>query len=212
MHEFTSEGLLDGRTNMDRDRELLRIADGGGIGCRVYGWDGPWVSLGRFQSPETDVVRGFDNWVIRPTGGKAVLHGHDVTVGLAMPLPAGSRSVKLAFHAAVTPLIEALNACGLRCVLSESLGKRSALEIGTSADCFAGISPYDVVDLESGQKVCGSALHVTRRSLLLQASIPYTLPLVPPSSAIAGGVSFPVLPWDHTRFAFAMRGAWSRLQ
>ncbi len=198
---------------MDRDGALLRAADAGAIACRVYGWDGVWVSLGRFQSPERDIVRGFDRWVIRPTGGKAVLHGHDVTVGFAMPLPGGPRSVKAAYRGAVAPLLEALTACGLRAVLSESLGKRrEELAAASAADCFASSSPFDVVDPETGLKVCGSALRITRTSLLLQASIPYTLPLTPPASVIKGGVSLPVLPWDHTRFAYALRGACSKLQ
>src|SRR5579862_8679410 len=84
---FSHDGMLDGMTNMVKDTELLTGAEAGAAGCRVYGWDGPWVSLGRFQSPKRDLLSPENtHWVTRPTGGKAVLHGHDVTVGLAVPL------------------------------------------------------------------------------------------------------------------------------
>src|SRR5205085_6034945 len=106
---FEVDGRLEGHTNMLRDRELLSRAEAGEAGCRVYGWLGPWVSLGRFQSPERDLVQPeATNWVVRPTGGKAVLHGHDLTVGLAVPLSAlglENRSLKAVYRAIVQPLI-----------------------------------------------------------------------------------------------------------
>ena len=72
---------------MARDAELLERAERGESAARVYSWDGAWVSLGRFQRPEKALLRSEEiDWVMRPTGGKAVLHGHDVTVGIALPL------------------------------------------------------------------------------------------------------------------------------
>ncbi len=72
---------------MDRDAALLADAEAGKLGARVYSWDGPWVSLGRSQSPERDLLPSNPvPFVKRPTGGQAVLHGHDATIGLAIPM------------------------------------------------------------------------------------------------------------------------------
>src|SRR4051812_23191761 len=109
---------------MERDIRLLDSAENGVAGCRIYTWDGPWVSLGRFQSPDRDLVDPErSNWVMRPTGGKAVLHGHDVTVGLAVPLRlldlTGQRSLKAVYRLVIGPLVEGLRACGIPARLAE---------------------------------------------------------------------------------------------
>src|SRR5579859_7982221 len=83
----STDGPFDGFTNMSRDSHLLVMAERSEAGCRVYSWDGPWISLGKQQVAERDLLDpSLVPWVRRPTGGKAVLHGHDVTVGIALPL------------------------------------------------------------------------------------------------------------------------------
>ena len=183
----TVEPRLDGPANMARDEQLFHDAEKGQAGARVYTWDGAWVSLGRFQRPERALRSPASiNWVMRPTGGKAVLHGHDVTVGMAVPLSAlgvtesDSRKVSTVYRAVVRPLVEALTAAGLQAVLAEQTPfVRSA---GQTADCFAHVSPNDIVDPATGQKVCGCALRVTAGAVLVQASVPVHRPLVPPNS------------------------------
>src|SRR5687768_7523544 len=74
----------DGITNMQVDIDLFHAAERGEFSLRFYSWDGPWVTLGRFQDPARDLLDpSLVPWVVRPTGGKAVLHGHDLTVTLA---------------------------------------------------------------------------------------------------------------------------------
>lgn len=184
------EPLLDGGTNMARDAALLEHADISGIHARVYSWDGPWVSLGRFQHPVRALIDpDTTNWVMRPTGGKAVLHGHDVTVGLAANLhdlgiaDQEARRVSTVYRAVVGPLVEALCAAGLSSTLAE--GTAHVRNAGHTADCFAHVSPNDVVDPETGEKVCGCALRVTERAVLLQASVPVGKPLVDPARVFA---------------------------
>jgi lipoate-protein ligase A len=188
--EVSIEVGIGGRENMARDVALLQRAEVGGIAVRVYTWDGPWVSLGRFQRPERALLRPTEtDWVVRPTGGKAVLHGHDVTVGLAAHLhdlglrDLAARRVSTVYRAVVGSLVEALCGAGLRCTLAERTAHvRSG---GHTADCFAHVSPNDVVDPETGEKVCGCALRVTERAVLLQASIPVGEPLVEPAHVFA---------------------------
>lgn len=184
------EARCDGHTNMSRDVELFRRASQEGVaGVRIYEWNGPWVSLGRFQDPTTVIPPGsVTPWVIRPTGGAAVLHGHDLTVGAAAPvarLGSDSRKMKAIYRLLVAPIVAALNECGV----SACLGEESAPSLrSASPDCFATCMPNDVVDFTSGRKLVGCALRVTREAALVQCSIPVTAPLVRPDSAILGGV------------------------
>lgn len=207
---------MDGAENMARDRALLAAAERGEAGARVYGWDGLWVSLGRFQSPERDLVSpSTTRWVSRPTGGRAVLHGHDVTVGLALPLAVlglPSRGLRGVYRVVVGPLVEGLRACGVPAILAErSLGGAVARAgLGAPADCFAVASPNDVVDERTGAKVCGCALRLTERAVLVQASIPHGPPLAAPETVIRGAGFF-VREWDASEFAPALREAFGAL-
>ena len=109
---------LDGPTAMQRDLALLNAGE---AAFRVYTWEGVWVTLGRNQKPE-DVLVDPENtkWIKRPTGGAAVLHGHDVTVGLVLPLKVGS--VDSTYRTATEPLIKALNKLGIPAILAADLG------------------------------------------------------------------------------------------
>lgn len=207
--EIRLDPAADGVTNMRLDEELLTAAEKGCAGCRVYSWSGPWITLGKYQNPAKDLVAGCQiPSVMRPTGGKAVLHGHDVTVGFAMPLsmiPTGSvpterleRSIKLVYRAMALPMIAALRACGLPAALGEDtpfVGRGPRV-----ADCFAHVSANDIVDERNGQKVCGCALKVTQSAALVQASIPAGKPLIDPATVIVGGKAIVSAQWRSNEF------------
>ena len=200
----------DGHTNMAADVALLEGAEEGRGEGRVYTWSDVWVTLGRFQSPEKDLLDPqTTNWVIRPTGGKAVLHGHDTTVGLALPLSlldADPRSIRSVYRAAVGPLVEALNACGLPAVLAD--GTRYAQRGVKTADCFAFTSPNDIVHRETGQKVCGCALRVTERAVLVHASVPHAAPEIPHAMLIREAMRFePPTLWQPSFLVEALASA-----
>jgi len=194
---------------MPRDKALLFDAEGGRAGARLYTWSTAWVTLGRSQSPETALRAGCTlPYSLRPTGGKAVLHGHDLTIGLALPLgmlglPDGSRELKQAYRGVIAPIIAAMADAGMGAVLAEETPfVRSP---GKVADCFAHISPNDVVHRETGQKLCGCALRLTDRAVLVQASIPVRPPLVDPREVYerAAQVSGPFGDVDRLRDALA---------
>ena len=191
MEAFRIDGPASGPENMRLDEELR---DGG----RLYTWDGPWVSIGRFQRVEDAIVPGWTRWIRRPTGGAAVLHGHDLTVSLSTPTASG-RPGEI-YCTLLEPVLEALTACGLPC---HTCGDN--VTAARSQDCFASTDRYDVVN-EKGEKVCGCAMRITRTHALLQISIPYTTPSIDPASAILGGVSRPVPCWDYEEFGDALRG------
>lgn len=180
---------------MARDCELLERAEGGEASARTYEWDGPWVSLGRFQDPAHDLLDArAAPWVIRPTGGKAVLHGHDLTVSIALPLSAfanaAERSLKDIYRRIAAPLVGALRACGQPASLGE---ETRFVRSEKTADCFRHISPNDIVDPNSGRKLVGCAMRVTRGGALAQCSIPTGLPLIDPARVYANAhVAMPI--------------------
>lgn len=200
--EFQNDPPLDGPTNMSRDVELLQRAEQGQPGARVYCWDQPWVTLGCFQSPDRDLLPNNPvPYVLRPTGGKAVLHGHDVTVGIAIPLTTLSlnpRDIKAIYRAVVAPITKALQQSGLPAELGENTRFHS--KGPRTADCFAFISANDVVDVRTGLKICGCALRVTERAVLLQASIPAREPELDVTKILVGGKPLRVTPWETSRF------------
>ena len=170
-------------TQMARDHELFELALQSQGSARIYQWDQTWITLGRFQRPEETLVDPQNpNWTIRETGGAAVLHGHDLTVTIAIPL-CGSVGVRAVYRHLVTPLVLSLQAVGLDAILGEDAGYADRR---TGPYCFLGKSENDVVSVSTGQKLCGCALKVTREAALLQASIPVREPHIPASRMILG--------------------------
>lgn len=173
---------LDGPTAMQRDLNLLAA---GVPAVRVYTWEGVWVTIGRNQDPDQALVDARNTrWVRRPTGGAAVLHGHDVTIGLVMPL--SLRSAEDTYRTATAPLIAALRALGISADLGIDVGRETSSP--AFADCFATSTRNDIVDPRTMQKICGCALKRTRSAVLLQASVPVAEPLVDPATLLSGGV------------------------
>ncbi|MBL8064451.1 MAG: hypothetical protein JNM34_01205 [Chthonomonadaceae bacterium] len=170
---------------MALDVDLFNKAELGTIGARIYSWDGPWVSLGVSQSPERALLTDKVPWVSRPTGGKAVLHGHDVTIGLAatfgsLGLQGQLRPSVNQVYALVVPILaRSLAACGLE--VSVGSQGHDLNHIGPVVDCFAHVAPVDMVLTGSSQKVCGCALKLGKKSVLVQASVPASSPLVDPA-------------------------------
>jgi lipoyl(octanoyl) transferase len=202
---FALELARDGRHHMARDSAMLESAERGEASACVYTWEGLWVSLGRNQSaPRALVDCDATRWVSRPTGGAAVLHGHDVTVSVALPLHKVS-GVRDTYRSATMPLVCALNAVGIEAALAEDVaGERVGAQ---HEDCFASTSRNDIVDPHTLEKVCGCALRRTRLAVLVQASIPAGEPLVDPRLVIVGGVRQAACCVDPAALLTALREA-----
>lgn len=215
MKHVSLEGRLNGETNMARDWELFQLASNGVHKARIYGWDGAWVSLGKSQTAGRSLLDpAAISHVARPTGGKAVLHGHDVTLGLSMPLDllgftgGQSRGTITVYRKVVGILTRALQECGVKAELGEAVGKPGVE--GHTADCFAHVAPNDIVDLETGTKVCGCALRLGLDAVLVQASIPAGPPLVDPHVVFARPAAVHWVPLDPRDFAAALDEAIER--
>jgi lipoate-protein ligase A len=106
--------------------------------------------------------------VVRPTGGRAVLHGDDLTYSLALPETAASaygitELYKLLSEALQTGFRQA----GIEVELAR--GNRGDLRPGAQP-CFASTARYELV--VGGKKIVGSAQRRHRGGILQQGSIP----------------------------------------
>ena len=142
---------------------LDEVAAGAEPRLRLYGWCPPALSLGRFQ-PDADVdvdacrARGVEV-VRRPTGGRALLHGADLTYAVALRRPAGAAGhVDALYRTIASGLVAGLGRLGVEAHVGED--RRAA-----GPACFAAAQG---ADLRVGdRKLCGSA-QVQRGSVVLQ--------------------------------------------
>ena len=139
------------------------VAAGAAPVLRLYRWSPPALSLGRFQ-PETDVdvdaCRGLGVEVVRrPTGGRALLHGGDLTYAVAMPRPPGAAGhVDALYRMLAAGLVAGLAELGVAAAIGGDRGPAGPV-------CFAAAQG---ADLRVGdRKLCGSA-QVQRGAVVLQ--------------------------------------------
>ncbi|MBV9848866.1 MAG: hypothetical protein JO250_04180 [Armatimonadetes bacterium] len=167
----TEPGTPDG--NMAADAALLaEVRDGASPIVRVYAWDRPCVSIGRLQDeavvrtayPDLPLVR-------RPTGGRAVRHGDDLTISVAarlgdLPAPGGS-GVSATYRLIAGGVMDALCALGVPAEFGAADGRSSS-----GVDCFATACRCDIVDRRTGRKLVGCAQRRECDALLQQMSLP----------------------------------------
>lgn len=147
---------------------------------RIYSWSRPSVSLGCLQ-PLQDAQFDIDycrsegiDVVRRITGGRAVIHGSDVTFSIVLgehDLPEGCSSVLASHRWLMGGVVSGLRLLGIDAELGESSGARDAL---SGADCFGHIAECDV--RVGRRKVVGSAQVRRSGAILEQGSIPFAAP------------------------------------
>lgn len=162
----------DGATNMAIDEVL---ASGCAQGCgfpslRLYRWSVPTVSFGCNQRIQgqvdlTNCAQLGIPVVRRPTGGRALLHHHELTYSVACPIPAGNRGVLQDYQWISTCLLLALRKLGVAAALSR--GDRTGDEAG--GVCFNSSSRYELT--VNGRKLIGSAQRRFKHTLLQQGSL-----------------------------------------
>jgi lipoate-protein ligase A len=167
---------LPGPMNMAVDACLVGMAERGefDVALRTYTWVPHTVSLGRLQKGTGGMdgtklrAHGF-GLVRRPTGGRAVWHGREltysVTAGSRHPLYADGIDKSLGAVASV--LVTALNAIGVPAVMNRAV--RSGQGFG-KGPCFVSHGRFEVMTPD-GRKLVGSAQARTRGAFLEHGSI-----------------------------------------
>jgi lipoate-protein ligase A len=166
---------------MGVDEALARLCVEAPV-LRFYAWDRPTLSLGYGQTvAEVDVDRCRAHavrLVRRPTGGRAVLHGDDLTYSLVLPLidPWAGLPVTERYRRINACLVRGLASLGLPAILGAAVGAGASAR---TPFCFAAMGPHEV--LVDGKKVIGSAQRRFSRALLQQGAILLTFD---PSAAL----------------------------
>jgi lipoate-protein ligase A len=119
------DGPVEGALNMALDRAVLRARAAGDAPptLRLYRWEAPTVTLGRFQPLEqVDLAacsrRGFDV-VRRPTGGRGVLHDDELTYSVVASVADGvPKGTAASYRYLSTALAEAYRALGVSAELT----------------------------------------------------------------------------------------------
>lgn len=173
---------LSGKLNMERDIEIMEEVASGECPptLRLYRWSPPAVSLGYFQD-ENDIVdmnachKAGVEIVRRPTGGRAVLHLHELTYSIVVPEVhpfIHNGGVLDAYRAISRGLITAFNLLNILASVTPEEKGQGGFAPGS---CFDTPSAYEIqVD---GKKVVGSA-QLRRDGIILQhGSILFKLPV-----------------------------------
>lgn len=163
---------LRGCTNMARDEALaVGVAGGAPPALRVYRFEPPAISIGRFQEigweidQETCREEGVEV-VRRPTGGLAILHADDFTYSVTIPSgDVGLAARERCFNGVAAGILESLRRVGVSARQSRHGGTGEAASIWCLQSAFG-------VDLElDGKKICGSAQRLFPRSILQHGTL-----------------------------------------
>jgi lipoate-protein ligase A len=164
-----------GAWNMAVDEALWEEVSKGNSApvLRFYSWEPYCLSLGRLQKTLPTAVRERQNGqredfdlVRRPTGGRAVWHGDEITYSICVALcdlPEDSRSVNGAYTWLSRGFLRGLQTLGLRVELSSHNAKADG------PNCFSATAACDFV--ANGKKLIGAAQARNDYALLQHGSI-----------------------------------------
>lgn len=173
---FIDSGDCSPAYNMAMDEALLNWQSNGEIPpmIRFYGWNPATLSIGYFQRAETEidlaeVERQGLGFVRRPTGGRAVLHEHELTYSVIVPesYPGMPNTVTEAYRVISEGILKGFRNLGLDAYFSvpETYQDKEMLKSPKSSVCFDAPSWYELV--VEGRKVAGSA-QTRQKGVILQ--------------------------------------------
>lgn len=173
IYRFLDTGIQSAALNMAIDEAILLHHLRGEVPAtlRVFRWNQPTISLGRFQNVEREIESEYCQregvaLVRRPTGGRAVYHRDEFTYSIVIGKREGVPSGVVAAYAYLAHgLIAALNALGVSAILSDERVSKHP-----SAACFASSTQADLTS--NGFKLIGSAQIWKEDTLLQQGSLP----------------------------------------
>lgn len=161
---------------MGLDEALLHTAASKGIATlRLYTWQGPWLSLGYAQRHFADeriaeCERAGVGVVRRTTGGRAVLHGSDLTYSIAAPESMLRPGLRNSYDQVATALLAAIRSLGAS--RASRVPERRDAPRSKEFDCFAQPAGDEIV--VGGHKLVGSAQRRRGGAVLQHGSIRMT--------------------------------------
>jgi len=173
---FIDTGKRSPSFNMALDEALLEWHSTGDFPpvIRFYGWDPATLSIGYFQKVEKeinmDAVKELNlGFVRRPTGGRGVLHEHELTYSVIVSenYPDMPKTVTEAYRVISEGILKGFHLLGLDAYFSvpKTEEQKNSLKNPRSAVCFDAPSWYELV--VEGRKVAGSA-QTRQKGVILQ--------------------------------------------
>ena len=157
---FVNTGFHEGSFNMAYDECIAReLADGRSLPTlRVYGWSPRAISVGRHQPMEAfdfpSLERAGIDIVRRPTGGKAILHAHELTYSVVTRSPDGG--LRDLYRRINMGILQGLRILGINAGLQETGADFRTLYADPSAvACFSSFAKSEIQF--EGRKLIGSA-------------------------------------------------------
>lgn len=174
--ELHLDAARDGAWNMAKDAYCLERTRRTGVpALRLYGWERLTLSVGRAQRVDREIdgaacrAAGVP-LVRRATGGRAVLHGSDLTYAVTAPthLPGFAGGIMPIYRALSGVFVRYLAGLGCTPEVKAYTGReRAAL---ASAICFVTPSAFEI--LVGGRKLVGSAQRLLPTAFLQHGSLP----------------------------------------
>lgn len=178
--------------NMAVDEAILEsfISEDSPPTIRFYGWVRPAVTIGRLQ-PIESVPEGWGRDVVRrPTGGRAVSHGSDLTFSIVVDSQKLGSPVRESYRMVGDAVARALTITGIRAEFCRNTTPPSSVRgIG---NCFDLTLEYELS--VSGTKAFGSA-QVRRSGAVLQQNslaIPAGDDQPPPREQLSTAISLAI--------------------
>lgn len=175
------EGSYSGAKNMAYDQMLFNnLKTGKGKPTlRFYTWERPTISYGLNQKNIDEIIdfekcsrRGIDV-VKRPTGGRELLHGYDLSysvIGHAVPEMGTHFSISGRCRGIHEALIKGLISFGLPSAgFDESRAKKSGYDLKGTKPCFLSLTGSEIA--YRGKKIVGSAQRKEHGVFLQHGSI-----------------------------------------
>ena len=163
------DGPCAGPHNMAFDHALAVCSQQGQGVLRLYSWIEATVSFGRNEPARglydrTNAADQGIEFVRRPTGGRAVLHSHEVTYAIVVPVRAlgGPRASYVEINRG---LAKGLSSIGAAVTVTDH-GKTLSPDAGA---CFGAPAPGEII--AGGKKLVGSAQLRVGDALLQHGSI-----------------------------------------
>jgi lipoyl(octanoyl) transferase len=173
---FIDSGHCSPSFNMALDEALLDWHSEGKIPptIRFYGWNPATLSIGYFQKADKEIdfeaVQSHGlGFVRRPTGGRGVLHEHELTYSVIVSEehPEMPKTVTEAYRVISEGILKGFHELGLEAYFAvpRTQEEKDGLKNPRSSVCFDAPSWYELV--VEGRKVAGSA-QTRQKGVILQ--------------------------------------------
>jgi lipoate-protein ligase A len=166
---------------MAADLYLLSLCEQSpAVFVRLYSWKKPSITLGVTEKPQETLdlaaIAAHDvEWIRRPTGGRSVLHDHDITyscVFSAEGVNGMGASLMETYGVISSCLMNGLEKAGIRCGAHDSPLDSHISRMSARLPCFLSPNRHEI--MVEGRKLLGSAQKRSAKAVLQHGSIPLT--------------------------------------